>query len=68
MTRATFTGHEPARNDGLRQIDMPRFADLPAAEQAQIVRFQRDAERHRAKRNRLDEERALQGALYRVGG
>lgn len=61
MSRATFTAIEPVRDDGLRQIDVP---ELTPEERAAVERFRRDAERHRANRNRLDTERALQSALY----
>lgn len=59
MSRATFTGHEPARDDGLRQFAPER---LPTAERERIAR---DIQKHVEKRNRLDAERAAQASLYR---
>lgn len=60
--KATFTGHAPKRDDGLRQIDKP---ELSPAEREAIARFTRDIEKHLAKRNRLDTERKAQRELYR---
>lgn len=60
--RATFTGHEPARDDGLRQIPVN---DLTPAEREAVARFTRDIDKHLAKRNRMDAERKAQRELYR---
>lgn len=60
--RATFTGHEPARDDGLRQIPVN---ELTPEERAAVERFTRDIEKHLATRNRHDEERRLQRRLQR---
>lgn len=62
MSRAIFSGHEPTRDDGLRQIAR---APLAPDEQAQVDRFRQDIERHKAKRNRFDIERRVQVELYR---
>lgn len=64
MTRATFTGHAPERDDGLRQIDYPA---LTAEQRAVVDRFQRDAIKHRDDLNRKALERQAQAALYGAG-
>lgn len=62
--KATYTAREPQRDDGLRQFDKPQWTP---EEREAVERFTRDIEKHLAKRNRHDEERALQAALYGAG-
>lgn len=64
MTRATFTGHAPKRDDGLRQFDYPA---LTPEDRAAVERFQRDARKHRDDLNRKAAERQAQAALYGAG-
>jgi hypothetical protein len=56
MTRATFTGHDPARDDGLRQIPV-NVATRPDPQM--LDRFRQGVAAHVAHTNLQDAIRAL---------